>query len=343
MIISSTGTHTGQKTPAVSIVIPAYNAARYVREALDSILAQTFTEYEVIVVNDGSADGDELERILASHPVPVVYLRQENKGVSAARNAGIKIARGEFYAQLDADDQWEPDYLRVQVGLLSEDPSVALVYPNAMIIGDASESGLEYMKICPSEGAVTFSSLIRQECTVMTCVTARMSAILDAGMFDEGLRSCEDFDLWLRIVKNGGRIIYHRQVLARYRRHWGSLSSDRVWMTASLLTVLDKAARTFDLTVQESEVLEQAVARYRAMLWLFEGKRALSRGEGAAALGRFEEANEYLRSRKLALVIFLLRHSPRLLILMFLARERYLEKRQRHLLYGIDKPTEGAS
>jgi hypothetical protein len=69
----------------------------------------------------------------------------------------------------------------------------------------------------------------------------------------------------------------------------------------------------------------------------------LSRGEGAAALGRFEEANEYLRSRKLALVIFLLRHSPRLLILMFLARERYLEKRQRHLLYGIDKPTEGAS
>src|ERR1044071_4136956 len=118
MIISSTSIYSEEKTPAVSVVIPVYNATPYVRKALDSILAQTFTDYEVIVVNDGSADGDELERILESHPVPVVYVRQENKGVSAARNAGIKMARGEFYAQLDADDQWEPDYLRVQVGML---------------------------------------------------------------------------------------------------------------------------------------------------------------------------------------------------------------------------------
>jgi glycosyltransferase involved in cell wall biosynthesis len=319
-------------------VIPVYNATPYVRKALDSILSQTFTDYEVIVVNDGSADGDELERILESHPVPVVYVRQENKGVSAARNAGIKMARGEFYAQLDADDQWEPDYLRVQVGMLLDDPRVALVYPNAMIVGDSSESGLEYMSVNPSEGTVTFQSLIRQDCTVMTCVTARMNAILDAGMFDEDLRSCEDFDLWLRIIKKGGRIIYHRQLLAHYRRRLGSLSSDRVWMTSNMLAVLEKAAKTFNLTIQEEEVLEQAVVRYRAMLRLFEGKHALTRGEGTAALSRFEEANGYLQSRKLTLVIFLLRHTPWLLLWIYLARERFMEKRQGHLLYGIDKP-----
>ena len=84
------------------------------------------------------------------------------------------------------------------------------------------------MKLSPSEGEVNFESLVRQQCVVMTCVTARMSAIRDAGMFDESIRSCEDFDLWLRIVQKGGRIIYHRRALVLYRRHEGSLSSDRV-------------------------------------------------------------------------------------------------------------------
>src|ERR1044071_262623 len=106
-----------RNTPAVTVVIPAYNASRYIGQALDSVLAQTFSDYEAIVVNDGSSDRDELEQILRSHPLPVVYLSQENKGVSAARNAAIRIAKGEFYAQLDADAQWTPDYLQVQLGI----------------------------------------------------------------------------------------------------------------------------------------------------------------------------------------------------------------------------------
>src|SRR5829696_8011365 len=102
MIISS------NSNPAVTVVIPAYNAARYIGQALDSIKAQTVSDYEVIVVNDGSDDREELERVLHSHPLSIVYLSQENRGVSAARNAAIRVARGKFYAQLDADDQWTP-------------------------------------------------------------------------------------------------------------------------------------------------------------------------------------------------------------------------------------------
>src|SRR5262245_40420241 len=126
------------RTPAVTIVLPAYNASRYITEALDSVQAQTFSDYEVIVVNDGSDDRQELERLLDAHPLPIIYLSQENKGVSAARNAAIKIGSGEFYAQLDSDDQWTPEYLEVQLGILNDNPDVALVYPNATIIGDAS-------------------------------------------------------------------------------------------------------------------------------------------------------------------------------------------------------------
>lgn len=336
MIISADSD--GRKAPAVTVVIPAYNAARYIGQALDSVKAQTVSDYEVIVVNDGSTDGEELEHILHAHPLPVVYLSQENKGVSAARNAAIKAARGKFYAQLDADDQWTPDYLAVQLGILSGNPDVALVYPNAKIIGDGLDVGLEFMKITPSEGEVNFESLVRQTCIVMTSVTARMEVIKQAGMFDENLRGCEDFDLWLRIVKSGNRIIYHRRVLVLYRRHAGSLSSDRVWMIRNLLTVFEKCAKEFTLSPAETEILNNEITATRATLNLFEGKRALSvRGTGVA-LVHFQKANEDLRSPKLTLVIFFLRHLPRLVVWAFAARERLLARQSTTQLAGLDDP-----
>jgi glycosyltransferase involved in cell wall biosynthesis len=319
-----------RKTPAVTVVIPAYNSARYIGQALDSVYKQSFTDYEVIVVNDGSDDHDELEQVLRSHPVPVIYLSQENKGVSAARNAAIRIAKGEFYAQLDADDQWTPDYLQVQLGILLKNPDVALVYPNATIIRDDSTMAVEFMKVSPSEGEVNFHSLVRQQCTVMTCVTARM--------FDENLRTCEDFDLWLRIAKNVGRIVYHRRALALYRRRQGSLSSDRVWMIRNLLTVFEKCARTPDLSPAEKKTLNAEIVANRARLRLLEGKRALSAGGASAALVHFKEANEHFRSRKLVLVIFLLRTLPRLVVWSFGARERFLIKKPDHQLSGLDEP-----
>lgn len=324
--------------PAASVVIAAYNSSNYIQDSLDSLLSQTFTDFEVIVVNDGSTDTLELERIIRAHPLPIVYLSQENKGVSAARNAAINVARGEFYAQLDADDQWEPEYLSVQVGILRDRPEIALVYPNAIIFGDTSDAGLEYMKICPSEGEVTFESLVAERCCVLTCVTARMSAIKSVGMFDETIRSCEDFDLWLRIVKNGGRITYHRQPLARYRRHQGSLSSDRVWMTSNLLLVFQKTAKRTDLTASEQESLNKEITSRQTMLQLFQGKHALGLGQAGVALNRFEEANRQLGSLKLSLAIWLLRHWPRVPIWAFAARERLLSRRDEHVLSGIDTP-----
>jgi glycosyltransferase involved in cell wall biosynthesis len=329
-----------EKAPAVTVVIPAYNASRYIAQALDSVKAQTFSDYEVIVVNDGSEDREELERILHSHPLPIIYLSQENRGVSAARNAAIKIGRGEFYAQLDSDDQWKPNYLEVQLGILNDNPDIALIYPNATIIGDGATSEMEFMEKSPSEGEVTFEALLQQKCIVMTSVTARMNVIREAGMFDESIRSCEDFDLWLRIVKNGGRILYHRRPLVLYRRHEGSLSSDRVWMTRHLLAVYEKSAGAFKLTPAETEILNKQITSTRAMLRLFEGKRALTTGGASAALVYFKEANEHLRSPKLSLVIVLLRHLPRLVIWVFTERERFLARQPNHQLAGIDQPRE---
>ena len=340
IIATNSDEGSNRRDPTVTVVIPAYNSARYIRQALDSVNAQTIRDFEVIVVNDGSDDRDELERVLHAHPLSIIYLSQENKGVSAARNAAIRIARGKFYAQLDADDQWTPDYLEVQLGILEDNPDVALVYPNATIIGDDSDAELEFMQISPSEGEVSFEALVQQKCTVMTCVTARMSAIREAGMFDESLRSCEDFDLWLRIVKNGGRITYHRRRLVFYRRHRGSLSSDRVWMTRHLLKVFEKCARTFKLTPGDIEILNEEITSNRARLHLCEGKHALITGGANAALVHFQEANEHLRSPKLKLVIVLLRHMPRVVIWVFTERERLQSSQADHELTGIDQPRE---
>jgi glycosyltransferase involved in cell wall biosynthesis len=343
MIFHPTSKESSDAPPAVSIVIAAYNNSAYIGETLDSVRSQTFTDYETIVVNDGSRDAEELERILESHPLPIIYVSQENKGVSAARNAGIKVARGKFYTQLDADDQWEPDYLTVQLRFLTEHPDVALVYPNAIIFGDSFAAGLEFMKHCPSEGEVSFESLIEERCVVLTCVTARMSVIRSVGMFDETIPSCEDFDLWLRIIKSGHSISYHREVLARYRRHEGSLSSDRVWMTSNLLAVMEKTEKRPDLSLQEREVLSKQMSLRKTTLRLFQGKHALALGNAPVALNRFEEANRGLHSMKLSVAILLLRYLPSIVIWAFAARERYWARKQERLLAGIDTPREMAS
>ena len=323
---NSAGAEAGAGAPAVSVIMPAYRSAAYIAEALDSVFAQTFRDFEVVVVNDGSPDTEELERALEPYRGRVVYLSQENRGVSAARNAAIRVARAPLVAMLDPDDLWEPDYLEVQVGMMRADPTLDLLYPNALIFGEGAHAGRTYMEVNPSEGEVTFEGLLRQECTIVNYVIARRDAVVAAGGFDETLRRSEDFDLWLRILCRGGRIAYHRRVLARYRRHAGSLSSDPVLMGRDLVRVLDKAAATLELTDAQRRLLERERGRFHAGLRLEEGKRAFEGGDTRAALEGIGEANRVLRSRKLTLVALLLRVAPGLLRRAYGLRGRYAQR-----------------
>jgi glycosyltransferase involved in cell wall biosynthesis len=314
------------RSPRVSVIIPAYNAAPYIRETLDSVFAQTFIDFEVIVVNDGSPDTPELARALQPYRSRIRYLRQENAGPAAARNAAIKLSRAPWIALLDSDDVWEPEYLAVQVRALENDSTLDVIYPNAIFFGDAPEAGRTFMDLCPSEGEVTFESLLTQQCNVMVSVTARRAAMIRAGMFDESaaVKGSEDFDLWLRIVKQGGRIAYHRRVLVRYRRHAGSLASNPVRMCKSALQVLDKCERTMPLSGREAEVLRQERARFHATLRFCEGKNSFFKGDPRAAVEALTEANEYFKSRKVTLALILLRAAPRLLRRVYALRDRFV-------------------
>jgi glycosyltransferase involved in cell wall biosynthesis len=312
--------------PAVSVIIPTYNTTEYITQALDSVLAQTFQDYEIIVINDGSPDTDELERVLEPYRERITYLKQENGGVSSARNAGIRAARAALIAQLDPDDLWEPDYLAFQVEAMRQDPTLDVLYPNALIFGDAPDAGREFMDICPSEGEVTFKSLVTRQCAVMAYAIARRETLVRVGLYDEALRCSEDFDLWLRIVKQGGRIGYHRRVLARYRRRRGSHTSDPVWLYGHVLKVLDKAEQTMTLAPDERETLKRERLHYRAMLRLSEGKKAFFNGDVKAAIEGLTEANAFFRSRKTRLALWLLRFAPRLLFGAYSLRDRFILK-----------------
>ena len=208
--------------------MPAYRVAEYIGAALDSILAQTFKDYEIIIVNDGSPDTDEFELALEPYRKSVIYIKQENGGPSAARNVAIQKARGEFLAFLDADDYWEPNYLEQQLAFLEKNRSVDLVYSDALLVGGSPLAGHTFMEVTPSEGEATFESLLGGRCTIILSGTVvRRQAVIDAGLFNEGLRYAEDYDLWLRIAKQGSRLAYQEQVLLNKRMHAASLSSDR--------------------------------------------------------------------------------------------------------------------
>lgn len=315
-------------SPVVSVIVPAYDTAPFIAETLDSVLAQTFSDYEIVVVNDGSPDADELERVLAPYFEHIVYIKQENRGLSGARNAAIRASRGRLLALLDSDDVWLPDYLAVQVAEMESDPSIDVLYPNALIFGDGPHAGKEYMEIYPSAGEVTFESLVSERCNVFICATMRREMVIRVGMFDDhlGNKLSEDFDLWLRIANHGGRIKYHRQVLVRYRRRPDSLTFEAVRTAERALLSMEKVNEALTLTASERETLEKAINHWRAVLRLEKGKRSFFHNDINGAISSLNEANVYFRSSRLRLALLLMRCAPRFLLGAYQLRNRWVLK-----------------
>jgi glycosyltransferase involved in cell wall biosynthesis len=195
----------------VSVVIPAYNYARFVGRAVDSVLAQTYAPVECVVVDDGSTD--ETPQVLARYGGRIRSIRQENRGLSGTRNTGIRAARGEYVALLDADDYWRPDKIARQVELAEATPGVGAVGCFGEAV-DRDGSHLRYLRFpaaVPGGGgaadgrplATQLRAIALREhwvgCSSSGALIPR--AVLDeVGPFDETLRAAEDWDMWLRIA-----------------------------------------------------------------------------------------------------------------------------------------------
>ena len=238
---------TESTAPRVTALVPAYNAAAWLAETLDSALAQSFRDFEVVVVDDGSSDatGAIADRYAAQHPERIRVIHQANAGLPAARNAAIAAARGEYLALLDADDVWRPDHLQRAVAALDADPGLGLVHANIERI-DAEGRTIE---VCGPRwrGVADPYAALALRLEHVSCPTAvfRRSAVEAVGGFDlrfTGL-GCEDRDLWLRIVERFG-IRYLDHVTAGYRMHGGSMSANHERMGKARQCLLDKLRAT---------------------------------------------------------------------------------------------------
>lgn len=195
----------------VSIIIPCYNQAKYLPEALQSVLEQTYDNWECIIVNDGSPDNtDEVAKEWCARDSRFKYLKKENGGLSSARNAGIKTSTGEFILPLDADDKIGNQYLAEGISVLINQPDVALVYCEAEFFGDKTgrwqlpEFTLEKLAI---SNMIFCSAIFRRK------------DFDDYGPYDEQLlHGLEDWDLWLSILKNNGNVIKLPEVHFYYRK-----------------------------------------------------------------------------------------------------------------------------
>lgn len=227
-------------TPKVSVVIPAYNAMAYLPQAVDSVLAQTFTDYDVVIVDDGSSD-----RIIswaATIQDPRVRLvSQANRGLAGARNTGIRESDGDYIAFLDADDLWHPTKLEKQVALMDASPEVGVVYTWMTLVNQQGEPTGRFVKNS-AEGDVWDRLILRNCVGSGSNPMVRRTCFEQVGNFDENLGSyMEDRDMWLRIAPYY-KFAVVKESLVDYRQHPSSASKNWVAMARSARIILDKAA-----------------------------------------------------------------------------------------------------
>lgn len=320
---------TSQQAVLISVVIPAYNASTYIHRAIGSVLDQSLQDYEILVVNDGSPDTSELERALQPYSAQIRYFNRPHGGPSAARNFGIREARGRYVAFLDSDDYWLPQHLATHKAILDHDPELGLVYGNAIVVRDGYCLGNTFdreSQILP----VTFESLLQELSTVGTSSTvASRSALIEAGLFDERMYRCEDYDLWLRMAFRGAKMTHFREPTMCRTLSGITLSADGYRMKCARVEVVEKLLSTLPLTAEQRTL---AMARQREL----EADAHLDRFKICLQNGEFEEARESARiassktqSWKFNAAIFCLEKAPRTLQLLYRAHEHMLRFRQR--------------
>ena len=224
--------------PLVSVVVPAFNAQPYVAAAVDSVLAQTLRDFELIVVDDGSSDGTP--GALEAYGGALRCLRQENGGVSRARNHGIAESRGRFVAFLDADDAWGPSKLEKQVATLADRPGCRACY-SAVYLADQRLSVLSEQR--SGDGVVEYDSLLVNGNIVTgsaSSVICERALLDEVGGFDEDLSLCADWDLWVRLSART-TFAYVDEPLAMYRQSIGSMSRNPRLLEQDTLALLHKA------------------------------------------------------------------------------------------------------
>jgi glycosyltransferase involved in cell wall biosynthesis len=219
--------------PLISVVIPCYNQAHYLGEAIESVLAQTDPHYEIIVVDDGSTD--TTSEVASRYP-DVRCVRQSNAGLSAARNAGLKASRGQFLVFLDADDRLLADALQSGLNCFQGDPECVFVSGHYRHINADGSARMQFPQRQLEVGP--YQTLLQRNYIGMHATVMYRRQIFEiVGGFATSLQSCEDYDMYLRIVRNHS-VRRHDRIVAEYRSHDASMSMDAARMLRGVMATL---------------------------------------------------------------------------------------------------------
>jgi len=211
--------------PLVSVIIPTYNKSQYLREAIKSVLNQTYKNIEVIVVDDGSTDNTK-EIVESFNDSRIIYIFQENKGPAIARNTGIKKAQGEYIAFLDSDDLWLKEKLEKQVDFMEKNSEIGLLGTGCYEVTDKGK--IIGKKIFPIKNKILQKDLIKYNSFIQSSVMIRKEVFDKVGLYDKSFRESEDYELWLRIAGNYKvRNLAEALTIKRYYREGLSPAKDK--------------------------------------------------------------------------------------------------------------------
>jgi len=289
--------------PTVSVILPAYRITAFVAEAVQSVLQQTRQDHEILVINDGCPDTDNLEKALAPYRERIRYIVQSNGGPGAARNRGLAEAAGRYVALLDGDDRWLPTYMEEQLAGMERDEAIDLLYPNSEVFGGGPLDGTLSRGAEEWQGVATIETLVKGTSVVNNVAMFKKEIAQRVGGWDPEMRHAEDFDLWLRIAVCGGRILYNPRVLAGYRIRPGSQTENATSMYGGQIRTCQKALRDGKPTARQRELLEWRIAWATAQQHLAAGKEALAAGNTAVARTHFQQAFPHAGSGKLRAIL----------------------------------------
>jgi glycosyltransferase involved in cell wall biosynthesis len=273
--------------PVFSVIIPTFNRATFVTKAIDSVLQQTVSSYEVIVVDDGSTDSTA--EVLTAYKDKITLLKQANRGVGAARNRGLESAIGEWVAFLDSDDEWKPQYLASQLEVIRAHPDIICAVTNAASIDKNGVAHLHFrdsvLGLFRTSSVITlsrpFATVISHPHWYVQSLVARRDTLFRSGLFNVALSIGEDLDVIARLSLEGS-FAFNRNILVEIHRRFERISSlasrreqDGLSASHQFQVVLDNLARDSRLTTSERRELARmrsANERWQGNLLLIAGK-----------------------------------------------------------------------
>ncbi len=286
--------------PVVSILTPAYNSAAFIAETIESVLQQTWSDFELLIIDDGSTDGTmDVVQSAARGDSRVKTFGSAHGGPAVARNEGLKHARGQFFALLDSDDVWDPRYLSEQLSLLRWYPEVSIVSANVVNRGGALD-GTPFWPITSGTHELAPDEPIERENAVCVFAMFRRAVVERIGGFDAAYTGNEDYEFWLRAMNAGFRVLQNRALLGRYRRRPGSVSSDEVRMLNGVIAVLESARRMVGELEFERPIIERRLAWFREELVKAEVRLSLEKRDGVTASKRLQTLSQLRRDWRLA-------------------------------------------